>query len=75
MPFPEYRDQFKNPADVPAEYRAHASTQKLFSPDGRYIRPLEDPVTLWAIDVLHKEYGVPLEALALEPGKQLRWLG
>lgn len=66
MPFPEYRDQFKNPADVPAEYRSHASTQKLFRADGTYLRPKEDPVTLWAIDVLHKEYGVPLEALALE---------
>ncbi|MDT5061718.1 MAG: type restriction enzyme protein [Acidobacteriota bacterium] len=66
MPFPEYNEAFKNPASVPVTYREHASTQKLFRPNGKYIRALEDPVTLWAIDVLVNQYGVPLEALALE---------
>jgi type I restriction enzyme M protein len=66
MPFSEFTNPFKNPNDIPARYREHASTQKLFRPDGSYLRQLEDPVTLWAIDRLVNEYGVPLEAMALE---------
>ncbi len=64
MPFSDFTNPFKNPNDIPARYREHASTQKLFRPDGSYLRPLEDPVTLWAIDHLVSEYGVPLEAMA-----------
>jgi type I restriction enzyme M protein len=66
MPFPDFNNPFKNHAAVPLKYREHASTQKLFRPNSSYIRPKEDPVTLWAIDILHTQYGVPLEAMALE---------
>ncbi|MDT7688039.1 MAG: type restriction enzyme protein [Acidobacteriota bacterium] len=66
MPFPDFTNPFKKPTDIPIRYREHASTQKLFRPDGSYLRPLEDPITLWAIDHLVSEYGVPLEAMALE---------
>jgi type I restriction enzyme M protein len=66
MPFSDFTNPFKDVADVPPLYRDHASTSKLFKADGTYVRPAEDPVTLWAIDILHRECGVPLEALALE---------
>lgn len=66
MPFSDFTNPYKNPADAPQIYCDHASTAKLFRTDGTYIRPAEDPVTLWAIDILVKEYNVPLEALALE---------
>lgn len=66
MPFSDFTNPFKKPVDIPPRYREHAATQKLFRPDGSYLRPLEDPVTLWAIDRLVNEYGVPLEAMALE---------
>jgi type I restriction enzyme M protein len=66
MSFSDFKNPFKDVNDIPQIYRQHASTQKLFKADGNYVRPAEDPVTLWAIDILVKEYGVPLEALALE---------
>lgn len=64
--FPDFDNPFKNAADVPAKYRGHAAVSRLFRPDGRYYRALEDPVTLWVIYILHTQYGVPLEAMALE---------
>lgn len=66
MPFDNFTNPFDNPKDVPAHYKEHASTIKLFRADGSYVRPAEDPVTLWAIDILVNKYGVPLDALALE---------
>ncbi|HKZ84389.1 MAG TPA: hypothetical protein VJ793_12110 [Anaerolineae bacterium] len=63
MPFSDFANPFKNPADVPEEYRQHPRLQRLFQPDGSFTRPLEDPVSLWAIDVLHREYNVPLEGV------------
>jgi type I restriction enzyme M protein len=67
MPFNNnFTNPFKDVADVPSVYREHTSINKLFKADGSYVRPAEDPVTLWAIDILHNEYGVPLEAMALE---------
>jgi type I restriction enzyme M protein len=66
MSFANFTNPYQNPTDAPPEYRAHARLQELFQPDDSYTRPLEDPVTLWAIDVLHREYNVPLEAMELE---------
>lgn len=61
-----FTNPYRDPAVVPAKYRAHARLAKLFQPDGTCTRPLEDPVTLWAVTVLHEKYGVPLEAMRLE---------
>jgi type I restriction enzyme M protein len=66
MPFSDFTNPYKNPADVPEKYRQHINLQKLFKADGSYVRPAEDPVTIWAIQILVEEYGVPLEAMALE---------
>ncbi|MFN9400118.1 MAG: hypothetical protein ACK57R_19855, partial [Dolichospermum sp.] len=66
MPFSDFTNPYKNPADVPEKYRQHINLQKLFKADGSYVRPAEDPVTMWAIQILVEEYGVPLEAMALE---------
>ncbi len=66
MPFSDFTNPYKNPADVPEKYRQHINLQKLFKADGSYVRPAEDPVTIWAIEILVEEYGVPLEAMALE---------
>ncbi len=66
MAFESFTNPFMNPADAPEKYRAHPRLSKLFQPDGSYTRPLEDPVTLWTVDVLHREYNVPLEAMELE---------
>src|SRR6266511_5060902 len=66
MPFENFTNPFQNPENVPSEYRTHARLGRLFQADGRYIRPLEDPVTIWAIYVLNHDYNVPLEAMELE---------
>ncbi|QSJ18320.1 N-6 DNA methylase [Nostoc sp. UHCC 0702] len=66
MPFSNFTNPYKNPADIPQKYRQHMNFQKLFKSDGSYVRPAEDPVTIWAIEILVEEYGVPLEAMALE---------
>jgi type I restriction enzyme M protein len=66
MHFKDFTNPFQNPASVPDHYRQHAVLQKLFKADGTYVRPAEDPVTMWAIDILVREYGVPLEAMELE---------
>jgi type I restriction enzyme M protein len=64
MPFSNFTNPYQNPADVPEKYRKNL--QKLFKADGSYVRQSEDPVTLWAINLLVEEYGVPLEAMELE---------
>lgn len=67
MPFNEkFTNPFQDPSTVPPNYRQHAALQKLFRADGSYVRPAEDPVTMWAIDLLTREYGVPLDAMELE---------
>jgi type I restriction enzyme M protein len=64
--FEQFTNMYRDPSNVPATYRNHPSLRKLFKTDGFYVRPAEDPVTIWAIDVLHKKYNVPLEAMQLE---------
>src|SRR5215216_1719174 len=66
MPFENFINPFQNPANVPDEYRNHPRLGRLFQANGTYIRPLEDPVTMWAIHVLHCKYNVPLDAMDLE---------
>jgi type I restriction enzyme M protein len=66
MPFSNFTNLYQRPADVPENYRKHPNLSKLFKADGTYIRPAEDPVTIWAIALLQQEYGVPLDALELE---------
>jgi len=66
MSFANFTNPYQNPADVPEEYRKHPATARRFRPDGTYLNTLEDPVTLWAIDILHREYGVPLDAMEVE---------
>jgi len=66
MPFANFKNPFQSSAAVPEIYRKHPATRKLFRIDGSYVRQAEDPVTLWAIDILVREYGVPLEAMQLE---------
>ncbi len=66
MPFADFTNPYRDPAHVPDEYRRHPSLARLFRKDGSYVRPAEDPVTMWAIVILHEEHGVPLEAMELE---------
>ena len=66
MPFENFTNPFQNPANVPNEYKTHPRLSKLFQADGTYIRPIEDPVTLWAVDMLYRQYNVPLDAMELE---------
>jgi type I restriction enzyme M protein len=66
MPFTNFTNPYQNPTNVPGHYRKHFNLSKLFKADSNYVRPVEDPVTLWAIDLLHREYGIPLDAMDLE---------
>ncbi|MBD0386413.1 MAG: hypothetical protein ICV54_07765 [Nostoc sp. C3-bin3] len=66
MPFSDFTNPYQNPAKIPQNYRQHINLQKLFKADGSYVRPAEDPVTMWALHILVEEYGVPLEAMKLE---------
>jgi type I restriction enzyme M protein len=66
MPFTNFTNPYQNPSNVPEEYRKHHNLSKLFKADGTYVRPAEDPVTVWGMALLHQEYGVPLDALELE---------
>jgi type I restriction enzyme M protein len=68
--FDHFTNPFKEPASVPENLRRHPSLRKLFKVDGSYVRPAEDPVTLWAVDILHRDYKVPLEAMELELAAQ-----
>jgi type I restriction enzyme M protein len=68
--FDVFTNPFKDPNNVPEHYRKHPSLQKLFKVDGSYVRPAEDPVTMWATDILHQAYNVPLEAMELELATQ-----
>ena len=66
MPFTDFDNRYQDPKAVPEEYRKHPNLSKLFKTDGTYVRPAEDPVTMWAVDILHREYDVPLAAMELE---------
>ncbi|RCJ39854.1 hypothetical protein A6769_04610 [Nostoc punctiforme NIES-2108] len=66
MPFSDFTNPYQNPANIPQKYRQHINLLKLFKADGSYVRPAEDPVTMWALEILVEEYGVPLEAMELE---------
>ncbi|YAF93743.1 MAG: restriction endonuclease subunit M [Nodularia sp. CChRGM 3473] len=66
MPFSNFTNPYQNPANIPQNYRQHINLHKLFKADGSYVRPAEDPVTMWALQILVEEYGVPLEAMELE---------
>ena len=68
MSFENFSNPYRNPADVPQKYRNHFALLTLFRADGAYQRAAEDPVTMWAITVLHEEYDVPLEVMELEVG-------
>ncbi len=68
--FDNFTNPFKDSKSVPENYRNHPSLRRLFKVDGSYMRPAEDPVTLWAIDILHREYNVPLDAMELELAAQ-----
>lgn len=64
--FSNFTNPYQNPTNVPAYLRNHFNLNKLFKADGSYVRGAEDPVTIWAIDVLHRHYSVPLDAMQLE---------
>ncbi|MCC5617222.1 N-6 DNA methylase [Nostoc sp. CHAB 5836] len=66
MPFSDFTNPYQNPANIPQKYRQYINLLKLFKADGSYVRPAEDPVTMWALEILVEEYGVPLEAMELE---------
>ncbi len=66
MPFSNFTNPYQNSANVPEVYRKHPTIARRFKADGTYLNPLEDPVTIWAVEVLHREYGVPLDAMELE---------
>ncbi len=68
--FDVFTNPFQDPKQVPVQYRKHPSLLKLFKADGSYVRPAEDPVTMWAIDILCQAYNVPLEAMELELAAQ-----
>jgi len=66
MPFHNFTNPFKDVSSIPEMYRTHQNLQRLFQADGTYRRPVKDPITLWAIDILRRDYGVPLQAIELE---------
>ncbi|MBD1808104.1 N-6 DNA methylase [Microcoleus sp. FACHB-SPT15] len=66
MPFSNFTNPYEKPENVPERYRKHSVTSKRFLPNGSYVNAKEDPVTIWAIEILETEYGVPLEAMELE---------
>ena len=66
MPFHTFTNPFRDGASIPELYRTHHQLQGLFQAGGTYRRPVKDPVTLWAIDILRRDYGVPLQAIEVE---------
>lgn len=66
MSFATFTNPYRSPTDVPEAYRKHPAIDRRFRPDGTYLNTLEDPVTRRAIDILHREYGVPLDAIEVE---------
>src|SRR3712207_2930760 len=66
MPFENFTNPFPTPAQVPEKYRERLELRALFQPGGTYKNAAEDPVTMWAISVLHEDYGVPIDVMRLE---------
>ncbi len=66
MPFHNFTNPFQEVSSIPEMYRTHQHLQGLFQADGTYRRPVKDPITLWAIDILRRDYDVPLQAIELE---------
>lgn len=62
--FAGFTNPYRDPQSVPEIYRTHSSLRKLFKSDGSYVRHAEDPVTMWAIDVLHRACNMPLVCCA-----------
>ena len=75
--FSNFTNPYKSPSNVPAHLRNHPNLRRLFQADGSYVRPAEDPVTLWAVEILNKNYSVPFEAMAFEEAVQpeKKWHG
>jgi type I restriction enzyme M protein len=63
MSFYNFTNPFQDVNSIPEMYRANQHLQGLFQTDGSYLRPLIDPIMLWIIDTLRKDYDVPLEAI------------
>ncbi|MEA5569353.1 hypothetical protein, partial [Anabaena sp. UHCC 0399] len=53
MPFSDFTNPYQNPANIPQNYRQHINLRKLFKADGSYVRPAEDPVTMWVLQMYH----------------------
>src|SRR5258706_12049343 len=66
MPFDSFDNLFQDPASVPSLYLEHSNLQRLFRSNGSYVRSTKDPVILWAIDILNREYGVPLDVIDVD---------
>lgn len=66
MPFDSFDNLFQDPASVPSLYLEHSNLQRLFQSNGSYVRSTKDPVILWAIDILNREYGVPLDVIDVD---------
>ena len=50
MPFSDFSNSSQNLGSVPGHYRNHPALKKLSRADGAYVRPVEDPFTIWAVD-------------------------
>jgi type I restriction enzyme M protein len=76
MPFHNFTNPFQDGSSIPEMYRTHQHLQGLFQAGGTYRRPVKDPITLWAIDILRRDYHVPLQAieLGLPPELPQSWL-
>jgi len=70
MSFANFMNSYKSPADVPENYRKHPSLSKSFKADGSYVRPAEDPVTIWAIARRYQGRVAFIMVEAMEPGKK-----
>ncbi len=65
MSFHNFTNPFLDVDSVPEMYRAHQHLQGLFQTDGSYHRPMKNPIILWVIDILRRDYGVPLQAIKI----------
>lgn len=75
MPFHTFTNPFREGATIPELYRTHHQLQGLFQASGTYRRPGKDPVTLWAIDSLRRDYSVPLQTIEVESPPELPQIG
>ncbi len=75
LPFSNFTNPFMDVASVPSIYRENPNLQRLFQTNGAYRRPGKDPVILWAIDILRKEYTVPLDVIEIGPSAAISQIG